>query len=112
MQDAFIAYLEKAPDFDGPEHEKAWLIRVTIVNGWQEPPSGPWRRTAPLLETYSSRHTRGGRAPGGGAGPAAQGARRRPPLLLRGGYRTAEIAAMTGEAEGTVRARLSGPGRS
>ena len=52
VQDAFIAYLEKAPDFDGPEHEKAWLIRVT-VNGCKSRLRAPWRRrTAPLLETY------------------------------------------------------------
>ena len=26
VQDAVIAYLEKAPDFDGPEHEKARCV--------------------------------------------------------------------------------------
>ncbi len=28
MQDTFCRYLEKAPDFQDEEHEKAWLIRV------------------------------------------------------------------------------------
>ena len=30
VQDAFLRYLEKAPDFASPEHEKAWLLRVAI----------------------------------------------------------------------------------
>ena len=30
VQDTFVKYLEKAPAFDGPEHEKAWLIRTTL----------------------------------------------------------------------------------
>ena len=30
VQDAFIQYLRSAPEFENGEHEKAWLIRVTI----------------------------------------------------------------------------------
>lgn len=30
VQDAFIQYLRSAPEFDNDDHEKAWLIRVTI----------------------------------------------------------------------------------
>lgn len=30
VQDAFIQYLRFAPEFDNDDHEKAWLIRVTI----------------------------------------------------------------------------------
>lgn len=30
LQDVFVRYIEKAPTFLDPEHEKAWLIRVTI----------------------------------------------------------------------------------
>ena len=30
VQDTFVKYLEKAPAFDGLEHEKAWLIRTTL----------------------------------------------------------------------------------
>ncbi len=30
VQDAFIKYMTKAPDFLSTEHEKAWLIRITI----------------------------------------------------------------------------------
>lgn len=30
VQDAFLKYLTKAPEFTCEEHEKAWLVRVTI----------------------------------------------------------------------------------
>lgn len=30
VQDVFLKLLEKQPEFRDPEHEKAWLIRVTI----------------------------------------------------------------------------------
>ncbi len=30
VQNAFCRYLDRAPDFRDSEHEKAWLIRVTI----------------------------------------------------------------------------------
>ena len=30
VQNAFCRYLDKAPDFRDREHEKAWLIRVTV----------------------------------------------------------------------------------
>ncbi len=30
VQDAFVKYIQKAPDFKDADHEKAWLLRVTI----------------------------------------------------------------------------------
>ena len=30
VQDAFLRFMTKAPEFETDEHEKAWLIRVTI----------------------------------------------------------------------------------
>lgn len=30
VQNVFLDYLKKQPTFNSPEHEKAWLIRVTI----------------------------------------------------------------------------------
>ena len=30
VQDAFLKYIQKAPDFKSADHEKAWLLRVTI----------------------------------------------------------------------------------
>ena len=52
VQDAFLRYLEKAPDFPDAAHERAWLLKVT-VNGCKSRLRSPWRRrTAPLLDTY------------------------------------------------------------
>lgn len=30
LQETFLRYVEKAPDFMSPDHEKAWLLRVVI----------------------------------------------------------------------------------
>ena len=106
VQDAFLRCLEKAPDFESPAHEKAWLLRVT-VNGCKSRLRSPWRRrTAPLLDTYPA------------AGPEEQSlmetigklpAKDRTVLhrYYYEGYQTAEIAEMTGWREGTVRSRLT-----
>ena len=106
VQDAFVKYLEKAPAFASGEHERAWLLRV-LINGCKSRLRAPWRRrTTPLLDTY----------------PAAAEEERLaleeisalPPkeravihLYYYEGYPTAEIAALTGEREGTVRSRLT-----
>ena len=106
VQDAFLKYLEKTPAFESADHERAWLIRVT-VNGCKSRLRAPWRRrSAPLLESYPA------------AAPEEQEALEAvlslPPkeraavhLYYYEGYKTPEIAAMTGEAEGTVRSRLT-----
>lgn len=106
VQDAFLRCLEKDPAFESPAHARAWLLRVT-VNGCKSRLRSPWRRrTAPLLDAYPA------------AAPEEQSlmetimalpARDRTVLHLYyyEGYQTAEIAAMTGWREGTVRSRLS-----
>ena len=106
VQDAFLRYLEKAPDFASPEHEKAWLLRVT-VNGCKSRLRSPWRRRrSPLLEGFPA-----ATAEEGGVLGAVQALPAKDPaaihLFYYEGYQAAEIAAMTGEAEGTVRSRLS-----
>ncbi len=105
VQDAFLRYWEKTPTFEGPEHERAWLLRV-LSNGCKSRLRAPWRRrTVPLLESY----------------PAAPEERETLELVYSllakermavhlyyyEGYKTAEIARITGEREGTVRSRLS-----
>lgn len=106
LQDVFVKYLEKQPAFESEEHERAWFIRVT-VNACKTRLRSPWRRkTAPLLESYPARD----REEQG----ALEATLSLPPkeravvhLHYYEGYKTAEIAAMTGEAEGTIRSRLS-----
>lgn len=106
VQDAFLRCWERAPEFEGPAHARAWLLRV-LVNGCRSRLRSPWRRrTAPLLESYPA------------ADPEERGtleaiqalpAKERAVLHLYyyEGYKTAEIAQLTGEREGTVRSRLS-----
>lgn len=106
VQDAFLRYLEKAPDFASPEHEKAWLLRVT-VNGCKSRLRSPWRRRrSPLLESFPAATAEEvGVLEAVRALPAKDRAAIH--LFYYEGYQAAEIAAMTGEAEGTVRSRLS-----
>lgn len=106
VQDTFLKYLEKAPSFADNSHERAWLLRVTI-NGCKSRLRSPWhRQRVPLLDSYPA------------ADPeertALETAMTLPPreravihLYYCEGYSTPEIAAITGEAEGTVRSRLS-----
>ena len=106
VQDAFLRCLEKAPDFESPAHARAWLLRVT-VNGCKSRLRAPWRRrTAPLLDAYPAA------APEEGTlleAMQALPARDRAVLHLYyyEGYQTAEIAALTGLREGSVRSRLT-----
>lgn len=103
VQDAFIKYLEKAPK--ELEHPGAWLMRV-LVNGCKSRLRAPGRRNLPLLEELS--------APGPEEREELEELFSLPPkdravihLFHYEGYSTAEIAAITGEKEGTVRSRLS-----
>ena len=106
VQEAFLRLWEKAPIFESPAHERAWLLKVA-VNGCKSRLRSPWhRRTAPLLDSYPA------------ADPEEQAVleviQSLPPkdrtvlhLYYYEGYQTAEIATMTGWREGTVRSRLA-----
>ena len=106
VQEAFLRLWEKNPAFESPAHQRSWLLKVT-VNGCKSRLRAPWRwRTAPLLESYPA------------ADPEEEAVleviQSLPPkdraalhLYYYEGYQTAEIAAMTGWREGTVRSRLA-----
>ena len=106
VQDAFVKYLEKAPEFESPEHEKAWLIRVT-VNGCKSRLRSPWHRRRTAL-------SEGLPAPAPEERTVLEAVLALPPrdraavhLYYYEGYSTPEISAMTGQSEGTVRSRLA-----
>ena len=103
VQDAFVCYLEKAPE--ELRNPAAWLTRV-LVNGCKSRLRLAWRRVGPLPDDL----------------PAPEGEERReleeifslPPadravihLFYYEGYSTEEIAAILNVRPGTVRARLS-----
>ena len=49
-QEVFLRYVEKGPVFEGPDHERAWFLRVTL-NACNSLWRAPWRRlAAPLIE--------------------------------------------------------------
>jgi len=106
VQEVFLRAYEKAPVFESEEHEKAWLIRVT-VNLCNSRLRSPWRkRTEPLLESY----------------PAAEPEQHEllehvlslPPkyravihLFYYEGYPVKDIAEFIGQKESTVRSLLT-----
>ena len=52
VQDVFVKVIEKCPIFQSPEHEIAWLIRVTVNLCKSRLRSSWWKKTVPLLESY------------------------------------------------------------
>ncbi len=103
VQDAFVCYLEKAPE--ELRNPAAWLTRV-LVNGCKSRLRLAWRRVGPLPDDL----------------PAPEGEERReleeifslPPadravihLFYYEGCSTEEIANLTGQRPGAVRTRLS-----
>ena len=104
VQDAFVAFLEKAPpELERPE---AWLLRV-LVNGCKSRLRLAWRRRETgLPETLP--------APGPEEREELEELFALPPedraaihLYYYEGYSTGEIAALTGQRPGTVRSRLA-----
>ena len=103
VQDAFVRYLEKAPE--KLEHPSAWLMRV-LVNGCKSRLRLSWRRVAPLPETLP--------APGPEERQELEELFSLPPkdravihLHYYEGYSTDEIAQILGQRPGTIRSRLS-----
>jgi len=47
-QDVFIKFLEKRPEFENIEHEKAWLLRIAINLSKDKLKSAYFKNTAPL----------------------------------------------------------------
>ena len=103
VQDTFLAFWEKAPE--GLRDEGAWLMRV-LVNGCRSRLRLAWRRVGPLPDDLP--------APGPEERLELEELWSLPPadravlhLYYYEGYSTEEIARMTGQRPGTVRARLS-----
>lgn len=103
VQDAFVRYLEKAPNDLG--NPPAWLMRV-LVNGCKSRLRLAWRRVGPLPDTLP--------APGPDEREELEELFSLPPedravihLHYYDGFSTGEIAQMLGQRPGTVRSRLS-----
>ena len=103
VQDAFLAFLEKAPG--ALDNRGAWLMRV-LVNNCRSRLRRAWRRESPLPDDLP--------APGPEEGQALEELFALPPedrtvihLFYYEGWPTDEIARILGVRPGTVRSRLS-----
>ena len=106
VQDAYVKYLEKQPQFRDGEHAKAWLLKVT-ANGCKSRLRARKRHPAEeLLDTYP--------APDQDSREVVDAilslpANQRAAIHLHyyEGYSTGEIAQILGQRPGTVRSHLS-----
>ena len=106
VQDTFLRFLEKQPQFRDEGHEKAWLLTV-CANGCKSRLRQRKRRpTEELTDTYPAPDRESGEvAEAVFALPANQ--RAAVHLFYYEGYSTAEIASVLGQRPGTVRSHLS-----
>ena len=106
VQDTFLRYLEKRPEFQDENHEKAWLLKVTanrcksILRQYKRHP------TVELLDVYP--------APDNDSRELVEAVLELPAnqraaihLFYYEGYSTEEIADLLGQRPGTVRSHLS-----
>ena len=106
VQDVFVKLFEKQPQFESPEHETAWLIRVTVNLCKSRLRSHWWKTTVPLLESYPAQNDE--------QQSLMQTILSLPAkyravihLFYYEGYSAKEIAALTGQKESTIRQQLT-----
>lgn len=106
VQETFIRLLAKGPDFASPEHEKAWLIRVTVNLCRSRLRSAWFRKTVPMQDSISVTPRDGGDLV---EAILALPAKYRTVIHLYyyEGYSTAEISELTGQRATTVRSLLT-----
>ena len=106
VQDTFLRYLEKRPDFRDEGHEKAWLLTVCTNGCKSRLRQRKSRPTTELPDTYPAPDPDSGEvAEAVFALPANQ--RAAVHLFYYEGYSTDEIARILGQRPGTVRSHLS-----
>lgn len=106
VQDTFLRWLEKRPDFTDETHEKAWLLRVTINRCNSLLRAVKRHPLTELLDIYPAETAE--------EAGVLEAVLALPPreraavhLFYYEGYDTGEIAALTGQRPGTVRSHLS-----
>ena len=106
VQDTFLRYLEKRPEFQDENHERAWLLKVTANLCKSALRSRKRHPTVELLDVYP--------APDGDSRELVEAVMELPAnqraaihLHYYEGYSTEEIAAILGQRPGTVRSHLS-----
>ena len=107
LQEVLLALFTASPSFKSPEHEKRWLIRVTLNKGKNHRRSLLRRATLPLEDAdgYLSREP-DHRALREAVAALPRNQRRAVDLYYYEGYSTGEIAAILHAKEATVRTWL------
>lgn len=106
LQEVFLKVLEKRPVFESHEHEKAWLIRVTINQCRSRLSSTWWRKTESLLVSCPAKMPEQEQLMDSVLELPAK-YRTVIHLFYYEGYSTKEIAGITQQKESTVRSLLS-----
>ena len=106
VQEAYLRYLEKRPEFNDENHERAWLLKVTANLCKSALRSRRLHPTVELLDVYP--------APDEDSRELVEAVLELPAnqraavhLFYYEGYSTEEIAAILGQRPGTVRSHLS-----
>jgi RNA polymerase sigma-70 factor (ECF subfamily) len=106
VQEAFIKLIERQPHFESPEHETAWLVRVTVNLCKNRIRSHWWKKTEPLLDSYPTQDSE--------ETDIMQAIISLPAkyravihLFYYEGYSTGEIAEITEQKESTIRQQLT-----
>jgi len=106
VQDTFLRWLEKRPHFNDEEHEKAWMLRVTINGCKSQLRQRKRRPTVELLDIYPAQ-TEGEKLAFEAVRTLPEKERAVIHLFYYEGYSTEEIAGLMGQRPGTVRSHLS-----
>ena len=106
VQDVFVKLFEKQPVFESFAHETAWLMRVTINLCKSRLRLHWWKKTVPLLETYSAQSSEQHELMETVLSLPAK-YRIVIHLFYYEGYSTKEIAEITEQKDATVREQLT-----
>jgi len=106
VQDVFMTLIEKQPHFETPEHETAWLVRITVNACKSRLRSHWWKKKTPLLDDYPAQTNE--------QHDLLETVFLLSPkyrtvihLFYYEGYSTREIAKLTAQKESTVREQLT-----
>ena len=107
VQDTFLAYLRAAPSLDGPEHEKAWLLRVAANISKNRLKYNSRRRTDELAEGLAAEEREDLSFVWEAVKSLPVKQRECVHLYYAEGFSTAEIAEILGRSESSVRSNLT-----
>ena len=105
FQEVFIKYNRKSPNFQTKEHEKAWLIRVTI-NLTKNLNKSAWNRKVEALDENISFETENQSEVFEAVCKLPQDYRTVIYLFYYEGYKVNEIASLINKKEGTIKTWL------